>query len=277
MKLYAISDLHVGHPENRLALGQLGSHLDDWLIVAGDVGETLGQLDLALSILTRRFGRVIWVPGNHDLWSVGPEKEIRGVSKYERLVSLCRDYGVLTPEDQYVRWPGDGPPCLVAPLFLLYDYSFKPDDVPEDGVLQWAEESGVVCSDEFLLHPDPFPSRASWCAARCEYSAHRLAATTGPVILVNHFPLRGDTVRLPTIPRFSIWCGTRRTENWHDRFGASAVVYGHLHIRSSAIRGNTRFEEVSFGYPRERPPGASIDGYLREILPAGGNHDGSPA
>jgi hypothetical protein len=37
---------------------------------------------------------------------------------------------VLTPEDDYVLWPGDGPPTVIAPLFVLYDYSFAPDDVP---------------------------------------------------------------------------------------------------------------------------------------------------
>ena len=39
MKLYAISDLHLGYEINREALKALPPHPDDWLIVAGDVGE----------------------------------------------------------------------------------------------------------------------------------------------------------------------------------------------------------------------------------------------
>jgi hypothetical protein len=39
-RLLAISDLHVGYPENRALLdGLRPSDPDDWLIVAGDVGE----------------------------------------------------------------------------------------------------------------------------------------------------------------------------------------------------------------------------------------------
>ena len=45
---------------------------------------------------------------NHDLWTLPTEPDhLRGVAKYERLVALCRDHGVLTPEDPYVTWPGD--------------------------------------------------------------------------------------------------------------------------------------------------------------------------
>ena len=40
MKLWAISDLHVGYEENRRAVQALPAYPDDWLIVAGDTGET---------------------------------------------------------------------------------------------------------------------------------------------------------------------------------------------------------------------------------------------
>jgi len=80
---------------------------NDWLILAGDIGEVGEHLDFALSMTTRRFARVMEVPGNHDLWSVGSDREFRGQSKYDYLGSICRVYGVLTPKDPYVRWPGD--------------------------------------------------------------------------------------------------------------------------------------------------------------------------
>ena len=69
MRLLATSDLHVGHRINREALAVLPAFPDDWLIVAGDVGERADHLRFALDILTARFARVIWTPGNHDLWS----------------------------------------------------------------------------------------------------------------------------------------------------------------------------------------------------------------
>ncbi len=270
MKLYAISDLHLTKPDNRQALATMPPHPDDWLILAGDVGETEAHLHFALAILSGRFAQVLWVPGNHDLWTLPSDRQgMRGEAKYRRLVSICRDYGVLTPEDPYVLWPGAGPTCLLAPLFTLYDYSFRPDHVSAANALEWAAISGVICTDEALLHPDPYPSRSAWCAARCAYTEKRLeeASTRAPLVLINHFPLRQDLVRLARIPRFSLWCGTRQTEEWHTRFPVLAVVYGHLHIRATDYRDGVRFEEVSLGYPAQWDPKRGVQGYLREILP----------
>jgi hypothetical protein len=85
-------------------------------------------------------------------------------------------------------------------------------------------------------------------------------------VLVNHFPLRQDLAVLPRIPRFTIWCGTRLTEDWHQRFPVDAVVYGHLHLRQSRVLQGVRFEEVSLGYPHQWTDGRTLDSYLRRIL-----------
>jgi hypothetical protein len=95
--------------------------------------------------------------------------------------------------------------------------------------------------------------------------------------LINHFPFREDLVRLRRIPRFSIWCGTRRTEDWHRRFPVAVVVSGHLHIRSTTYRDGVRFEEVSLGYPRDWQQEQGIQPYLREILPGPCQANGAPA
>ena len=270
MKLYAIADLHLRYEVTRQALEKLQPHPYDWLILAGDVGETEEHLRYALSILARRFGRLLWVPGNHDLWTIPSRPgDLRGEAKYLRQVAICREYGVLTPEDPYVVWPGEGPRCTLAPLFLLYDYTFRPDDIPVERAIEWAAEDNLLCSDEVLLHPDPYPTKQDWCAARCDLTEQRLteAAARGPMVLINHFPLRQDLAVLPRIPRFSIWCGTRRTEDWHTRFRAEAVIYGHLHIRGTHWRDGIRFEEVSLGYPQNYDPNRGVEPYLRQILP----------
>jgi 3',5'-cyclic AMP phosphodiesterase CpdA len=273
MKLYAISDLHLGHRINRQALEALPSYTKDWLIVAGDIGEMVEQLRYALSILSGRFAQVLWVPGNHDLWTIAsassPENRLRGEEKYRRLVGICRDYGVLTPEDPYATWPGAGPSHILAPLFLLYDYSFRPHNITIEDAVAWAEETGVVCSDEYLLHPEPFSSRSEWCRVRCDYTEKRLqeAPPSSSFILINHFPLRSSLLRLKRIPRFSLWCGTRRTEDWCTRFPTSVAVYGHLHMRATDYLGDVRFEEVSLGYPRDWHHQNGMQAYLREILP----------
>jgi len=268
-KLWAISDLHVGYEENRRAVQSLPSFPDDWLMIAGDTGESPAHLDFVLRTLQPRFKQLVWTPGNHDLWTPTTlASEKRGVAHYERLVALCNRYGVLTPEDPYAKWPGDGPTRAIVPTFLLFDYSFRPASVTRDGAVAWAEASGVRSADEDLLAPDPYATRDDWCAARVEVTEARLAALPIDVqlIVANHFPLRADLAITPRIPRFSIWCGTTRTNDWHRRFNFEAVIYGHLHLRSSTVIDDVRFEEVSLGYPKQWNQQKPLADYLRRII-----------
>lgn len=269
MKLYAISDLHLDFKINHDAVSAISEYPQDWLILAGDICTSFEDFQFALNLLSDRFSRLLWVPGNHDLWSgIGGIQE-RGEEKYEKLVSICHEFDVITPEDPYPIWAGEGGIHYIVPLFLLYDYSFRPDHISCGEAVDWAKESGIVCTDEYLLDPAPKPSLSAWCHARCKNAATRLGEISDciPSILINHFPLRSDLARLPRAPRFSIWCGTRITESWHLRYKASVVISGHLHIRGTSYRDAVRFEEVSLGYPRNWDQRLGIQNYLRQILP----------
>ena len=129
-----------------------------------------------------------------------------------------------------------------------------------------------MCTDEHLLAPDPFPDRAAWCAARVAYSRARLDACDPdlPTVLVNHWPLTRLPTRVLRYPEFALWCGTTATADWHVRYRAAAVVYGHLHIPRVTWEDGVRFVEVSLGYPREwrgRADRGLPDPLLRPVLP----------
>jgi 3',5'-cyclic AMP phosphodiesterase CpdA len=271
-KLLAVSDLHVGYPENRKIVENLRPvSAGDWLLVAGDVGEISADIEWALGTLSKRFATVVWAPGNHELWTHPRDAvQLRGEERYTHLVELCRSLGVTTPEDPYLVWDGPGGPFTIAPLFTLYDYTFRPPGTATkaDGLAR-AYETGVVCSDESLLQPDPYPSREAWCSARIQITESRLAAQDPslPTILVNHYPLVREPTRILRYPQFAQWCGTERTSDWHVRFNAAAVVYGHLHIPRTTWHDGVRFEEVSLGYPREWQARPRAQGPMRQILP----------
>ncbi|MEU2155077.1 metallophosphoesterase [Streptomyces sp. NPDC019396] len=260
MSLLAISDLHVNHPENRKHVDSLRPESDDdWLLVAGDVGDLVSDVEWALALLRERFAEVVWAPGNHELWTVPADPvQARGVERYELLVDLCRGLGVHTPEDPYPVWTGDdGQPVAVAPLFLLYDYTFRPDGTTtRDEALDQARRAHVVCTDERFLHPDPYPSRDAWCRARLELTRSRLAEIPPelPTVLVNHYPLVREPTRVLRYPEFALWCGTEQTADWHLDHRARAMVYGHLHIPRTTEHDGVPFHEVSVGYPREWQP-----------------------
>jgi predicted phosphodiesterase len=276
-RLLALSDLHVAYPENRALIEDLRpGNEGDWLLLAGDVGEVFADVEWALRTLSSRFATVVWTPGNHELW-VHPRDpvQVRGVERYQLLVRTCRRLGIVTPEDPYPVWDGPGGPVEIAPVFLLYDYSFLPEGArtKEEG-LAVAYETGVVCMDEMVLHPDPFPSRGAWCGERVSETERRLAGRDPvlPLVFVTHWPLTREPTRMLRYPQFAQWCGTTQTREWHVRFNAAAVVYGHLHIPQVTWQDGVRFVEASVGYPREWQrrvphPGVPVPGVPRQVLP----------
>jgi 3',5'-cyclic AMP phosphodiesterase CpdA len=271
-RLLALSDLHVAHPQNRAIVeGLRPGSPHDWLLLAGDVGESYPDIEWALRTLAGRFATVVWTPGNHELWTRPKDPvPLRGQERYLALVELCRGLGIRTPEDPYPVWDGPGGPVTIAPVFLLYDYTFRPDGAltKEEG-LKLAYEKGIVCTDEVLLHPDPHASVEEWCWARMEATEHRLAARDPalPVVFLTHYPLVREPTRVLRYPLFAQWCGTTLTSDWHLRFNAAAVVYGHLHIPRVTWYDGVRFEEVSLGYPQEWRRRAVPPGIPRQILP----------
>jgi len=271
-RLLAVSDLHVGHAANRQAVLELGSYPDDWLIVAGDVGDTLEQIGWCFDQLASRFAWVGWVPGNHELWSRPGEPS--GEARYAQLVALGRQHGVQTPDDPWTRFDGEGGPARIALCFLLYDYSYRPTHVSREGVLAWARDGGIVAMDERLLGHAPHESRDAWCDARVTITEARLAEHAGErFVLVNHWPWRRDLVRFPPrVARYAPWCGTARTADWHLRYDVLAAVHGHLHMRATDWRDGVRFEEVALGYPRHWMADKPLDAYLREVLPGAAEH-----
>jgi 3',5'-cyclic AMP phosphodiesterase CpdA len=114
--LWAISDLHTGHTGNKPVTESLHpASPSDWLIVAGDVAERTDDIRWSLNVLRERFAKVIWVPGNHELWTTSKDPaQVFGRARYDYLVEMCDEMGVLTPEHPYPVWTdraGRRPSC----------------------------------------------------------------------------------------------------------------------------------------------------------------------
>ncbi|SEE84160.1 3',5'-cyclic AMP phosphodiesterase CpdA [Rhizobiales bacterium GAS191] len=270
--LFAISDLHVNCPANRELVEELRPETQgDWLLVAGDVADHVEDVAATLRLLRDRFAKVIWTPGNHELWTLPNDAlQLRGDRRYRYLVEICRGLGILTPEDAYPVWQSEDETLVVAPLFLLYDYSLRPEALSKQEALAQARAANVVCADELLLASDPWSSREIWCEQRLAYTRRRLDEIPGALrtVLVSHWPLHPGPTRRLRFPEFALWCGTRATLDWHRRYRAAACIYGHLHIPKTETYDGARFEEVSLGYPAEwQARGLPSAGPLRRIMP----------
>ena len=243
--LWAVSDLHAAVKRNLAVIDDITPNdPSDWLIVAGDVAERTDVILKVLNRLRKRFAKVIWVPGNHELFASADEPH-KGREKYELLVDGCRRIDVLTPEDPYPVF-GD---VTVVPLFTLYDYSFRPPGSTVEQAISAAHERGVVLTDEFSIAP--FVDIRAWCWDRLAYSVNRLSRVSGPTILVNHWPLLVEPTQQMYYPEIALWCGTRHTRTWPQRYNAQQVIFGHLHIPGTTVVDGVAHHEVSLGYPRE--------------------------
>ena len=147
--VWAVSDLHGAVSANSERIDQLTPpDPADWLIVAGDVAERTDLIIRILRQLNDRYARVIWVPGNHELFSRSQDR-YQGREKYAHLVERCREIGVITPEDPYPVFHG----TTIVPLFTLYDYSFRPHGFSVDEAIEAARAKQLMMTDEFAIAP----------------------------------------------------------------------------------------------------------------------------
>lgn len=245
--LWAVSDLHVAAQGNRDLVSRLVTpqRPGDWLIVAGDVAERTSTILDTLRELSERFAQVIWVPGNHELFS-RPSDEVHAEDKYRELVRGCQSMGVLTPEDPYPSFAGR----TIVPMFTLYDHSWRDPLITVEKALRNAEGNGVVFTDQVAIAP--YVDVPLWCQRRLGYTVRRLSKVSGPTVLINHWPLVREVTARIRLPEIALWSGSRHTQDWPVRFGAETVIYGHLHIPVATEVDGVRHVEVSLGYPRER-------------------------
>jgi hypothetical protein len=71
----------------------------------GDVGETFGDSEKALRLLRQRYIKVIWTPGNHELWTHQQDPvQLRGEARYQALVQMCQDHDIITAPVRYAYY-----------------------------------------------------------------------------------------------------------------------------------------------------------------------------
>ncbi len=238
MRIFAISDIHIDYAENRAWLRDLSAedYRRDILILAGDVADITALLADAFRELAGKFREVLYVPGNHDLWTHrnGMADSLAG---FDRVMKIAADNGVRTG-------PYTDGGLSIIPLYGWYDYSFgRPSG---ELSLMWMDYT--ACS-----WPDGF-DEAAITRHFTDMNNEVLSIKNDRVITFSHFMPRIDLMPsiIPEKKRFLYpVLGTTILEKQIRLIGPQIHIYGHTHVNRRNERDGILYINNAFGYPRE--------------------------
>lgn len=287
MRLAFVSDLHVDY---RLEVAGLVARavrsLDaDALLVAGDICPRLGRLASTLRLLCENVKDVLFVAGNHDLWSVtgdtsGPLGKI-----YDSRARYLKVLPELTQKAGAI-YLGLAPYVLEDIAFVgvtgWYDYSLRSSTLDEivpmssyrakrfrgiewmDGrYMNWPDDSGNTVSDSEL---------SSFMTRKLGEQLDLLKQHTGRVVVTTHMLTHKELARPTGDLRhdFSLaYSGSDELGRIIDAHpGVCLLVSGHLHKKTSITlvgrHGPYRCEVSPVGYPKEYA--GQIEAHVRKCV-----------
>jgi predicted phosphodiesterase len=242
MRLFAVSDLHVDYEPNLRWVEALSTveYRDDLLILPGDLTDRLPLLARCLDALVRRFRKVLFLPGNHELWVTRDETPGDSLQKFDRVMALAADCGASVDAH---REPG----LTILPLLAWYDHSFG---LPSESLREaWVDYRAC----RWPMGYDTARIAAHFDALN---DAHDIAPSDPGdlVVTCSHF--------LPRIDVMPDWIaaegrmlypvlGSGRIETRLRRLGARIHVYGHSHVNRDVVIDGVRYVNNAFGYPGE--------------------------
>jgi predicted phosphodiesterase len=242
LRVFAISDIHVDYEENLHWLNNLSKsdYKNDILILGGDVTDSITLFERVMRDLRCRFNKVLFVPGNHDLWIY--RSNIKdSLAKFELIKTITQNCGICMESFSFGS-------VLIIPLFGWYDYSFgqpssKTYEVWMDFIAckwpnTWAEDSitaHFISMNRSLLNIE---------------NKDNLTC----IISFSHFLPRIDLLPsyIPENKRYlNPVLGTSLLEQQIRYLNSSIHVYGHSHVNIEVSKGNTLYINNAFGYPNE--------------------------
>ncbi|MFC4313505.1 metallophosphoesterase [Steroidobacter flavus] len=238
-RVFALSDIHVDYDVNFQWVQNLScaDYRDDILILAGDLTHKLAQLASCLSEFATRFAKVLFVPGNHDVWVLGEAPERTSLQKFADVAATVERSGAsMQPHRQS--------DVLFAPLLSWYDYSFGEPS---------ADLYGIWMDFHACRWPRGFGPKD--VAKHFMDQNQRLSAEgAAKVITFSHFLPRIDLIPAHVSSRHRLLdpvLGSTRIEQQLRHLGSSIHVYGHSHINRRIDIDGVTYINNALGYPGE--------------------------
>lgn len=243
MRVYCLSDIHIDYPENAEWISALSSfdYQDDILILAGDLADTLELLEQCLRQLADRFRKVLFVPGNHDLW-VGRCQQKTSFDQFELICNLANNIGIAME-------PFHTQSLTIVPFLGWYDYSFgKPSSELQQRWLdywkcQWPDRYDAPAITHYFTQKN-----------RQYLALNTHAVDNHSLISFSHFLPRIDLMPdyIPTSKRILYpVLGSSILEEQIRQLNPTIHVYGHSHVNQRVLIDGIHYINNAFGYPHE--------------------------
>ena len=275
-RLQIISDIHIDYRENLELLLQLpkSDYHRDTLMLAGDATDNLERLETFLAAMVKKFQRVLFVPGNHELW-VKRSGHTDSLHKFTEILDLCESLGVITEPVKI----GEENPVWLVPLFSWYHTG----EHPERSLFlekKSAEDKTFEMWSDFFVTQWPAHMADDICQHFLDMNTERLQPYDAPVVSMSHFLPRQELMMSTQQERdasqlsykdlhpefnFSHVAGSRGIEEQVRELGSRVHVYGHQHRnRCRHIEGVT-YVSHCMGYPKERKAGVVAQACVRPM------------
>jgi predicted phosphodiesterase len=239
MRIFALSDIHVDFDANARWVASLSTqdYRDDFLILAGDISDSLRLLETSLITLANRFRKVFYVPGTHDLWVRRDNEKKTSFDKFKEIRKVMENCGVSGAASH-------GETISIIPLLGWYDYSFgEPSD-----------ELKTVWMD-FRLCKWPEHLRMREIASCFTAMNHPLTRPANNIVIsFSHFLPRIDVMPQYIPARHRLVypvLGSDALEQQIRLLRSDIHVYGHSHVNRRIEIGGITYINNAFGYPSE--------------------------
>jgi predicted phosphodiesterase len=238
-RVFAVSDIHVDFDVNFQWVRQLSraDYRDDLLILAGDVTHKSAGLASCLNELATRFAKVLFVPGNHDVWVLGEAPERTSLQKFADVLALVEDNGASMQ-------PYRRNDVLIAPMLSWYDYSFGEPSTElyhlwmDFHACRWPADFTPKDAARYFMDRNPRISSQG----------------AGKIITFSHFLPRIDLIPAQVSSRHRLLdpvLGSSRLDDQLRQLGSSIHVYGHSHINRRIDIDGVTYINNALGYPGE--------------------------
>ena len=238
MKIWASSDLHINYSENKNFFYNLSAsdYVDDVLIIAGDISHDLAEVSSLFRSLVPKFRKVLFVPGNHDVWIMPNENCQSSMLKHARLLQIAKEEGVST-EIYHIG------AVSIIPLFAWYDFSFG---LPTDTIRKaWRDFKRCKWEMNFRQLTEYFLQLNEQAIATPKQKY---------IISFSHFLPRLELIpnRVPPIVKALLPVfGAEGLGRQVAQLQSNVHIYGHSHLNRKVVLGKTVFINNAFAYPQE--------------------------